>query len=285
MLDLKIRKMRDNLPKISIVMPCLNSVDFIERSIRSVIEQEYKNIELFIKDGGSSDGTLEIIRHYAKKYPRLLRWISEKDKGQADAINKGMKKVNGDILTHLNADDVYKEGALRKVSEYFMKNPNVMWAYGKADIINANDKEIRRWITLYKNFWLKNYSYNTLLVLNYISSMACFWRKEAAKEVGESDINQPFVIDYHYWLRLGKKYKAGVINEYLSSFRISYSNKSSIAFVKQFQDEFNVAKRFTNNNLILFLHLLHYNLIIFIYSILKIIKNFTSRNSNIQGSA
>lgn len=277
--------MGNDLPKISIVMPCFNSVDWIERSIRSVIEQDYKNIELFIKDGGSSDGTLEIIRHYAKKYPHFIRWVSVKDKGQADAINIGMKKVNGDILTHLNADDVYKKGALRLVAEYFMKHPNVLWAYGKADIINANDKEIRRWITIYKNFWLKNYSYNTLLVLNYISQMACFWRKEAAKEIGEFDVNQHFVIDYDYWLRLGKKYKAAVINEYLSSFRITYSNKSTIGFVKQFRDEFNVAKRYTNNNLILFLHLLHVNIIIFIYSILKIIRNFTSRDYNIQSSA
>ena len=115
--------------------------------------------------------------------------------------------------------------------------------------------------------------------------MSCFCRKEAAKEVGEFDINQHFVIDYDYWLRLGKKYKAGVINEYLSSFRITHSNKSTISFVQQFRDEFNVAKRFTNNNLILFLHLLHYNLIIFIYSTLKMIRNFTSRDSNIQSSA
>lgn len=115
--------------------------------------------------------------------------------------------------------------------------------------------------------------------------MACFWRVEAAKEVGEFDINQHFVIDYDYWLRLGKKYKAGVINEYLSSFRITNSNKSTIGFVRQFKDEFNVSKRFTSNNLILFLHLLHYNLIIFVYSILKIIRNFTSRDYNIQSNA
>lgn len=274
--------MDNSLPKISIVMPCLNSVDWIERSIRSVIEQDYKNIEIFIQDGGSTDGTLEIIKHYAKKYPNFIKWFSEKDQGQADAINKGMKKVKGDILTHLNADDVYKKGALKIVAEYFDKNSNVMWAYGKADIIDANDKEIRKWITHYKNFWLSNYSYNTLLVLNYISQMACFWRREAAKNIGEFDINQHLVIDYDYWLRLGKKYKAGVINHYLSSFRITYSNKSSLSFVRQFQDEFNVAKKYTKNDLIILLHLFHYNLIIFIYSILKIIRSFTSRNSSIR---
>ena len=114
--------------------------------------------------------------------------------------------------------------------------------------------------------------------------MSCFWRREVAKEVGEFDVNQYLVIDYDYWLRLGKKYKAGVINHYLSSFRVTNSNKSTVGFVKQFQDEFNVAKRFTNNNLILFLHLLHYNLIIFIYSILKIIRSFTSRDYNMQNN-
>lgn len=276
--------MKSSLPKISIVMPCLNSVDYIERSIRSIIEQDYQNIELFIKDGCSNDGTLEIIKYYAKKYPKLIKWVSQKDRGQADAINIGMKKINGDILAQLNADDVYKKGALRLVAEYFMKNPKIMWVYGKADIINENDKEIRRWITIYKNFWLKNYSYNTLLVLNYISQMSCFWRKEAFKKTGEFDISQHFVIDYDYWLRLGKKYKAGVINEYLSSFRITSSNKSTVGFVKQFQDEFNVAKRFTNNKLILFLHFLHYNLIIFIYSILKFFRNLTSRSYPLESS-
>lgn len=266
-------------------MPCFNTVDYIERSIRSVVEQDYKNIELFIKDGASSDGTVEIIKYYAKKYPHLIKWVSQKDEGQADAINTGIKRLNGEIIAQLNADDVYKKGALRKVAEYFMKNPTVMWAYGKADIINSNDKEIRRWITLYKNFWLRNYSYNTLLVLNYISQMSCFWRKEAVKAVGEFDINQHYVIDYDYWLRLGKKYKAGVINEYLSSFRITSSNKSSIGFVKQFKDEYNVAKRFTNNKLIIFLHLLHYNLIIVIYSILRIIRSFAPKDFSIQSNA
>ena len=176
---------KNNFPKISIVMPSYNTVDYIERSIRSVVEQDYKNIELFIKDGGSTDGTVEIIKHYADKYPKLIRWVSDNDKGQTNAINIGMRRVNGDILTYLNSDDIYKKGALKEVAEFFLKNPKIMWAYGKADIIDWDDKIIRRWITAYKNFWLRGYSYTTLLILNYISQMACFWRKEAAKDVGE----------------------------------------------------------------------------------------------------
>ena len=250
-------------------MPSYNTVDYIERSIRSVVEQDYKNIELFIKDGGSTDGTVEIIKHYADKYPKLIRWVSDNDKGQTNAINIGMRRVNGDILTYLNSDDIYKKGALKEVAEFFLKNPKIMWAYGKADIIDWDDKIIRRWITAYKNFWLRGYSYTTLLILNYISQMACFWRKEAAKDVGEFDEDQHFVMDYDYWLRLGDKFKAGIINEYLGSFRIVPSTKSSKGFVSQFKDEYKVANKYTKNLLILIIHRLHYQLIIFIYFILK----------------
>ncbi len=278
-------KRKSNLPKISVVMPCFNSVDYIERSIRSVVEQDYKNIELFIKDGGSNDGTVDIIKFYAKKYSNIITWISVEDKGQTDAINIGMKKVKGDILTYLNADDVYKLGALKEVAEYFANNPNVMWVFGKADIINFDDVEIRKWITQYKSFWLKNYSYNTLLILNYISQMATFWRKEAVKEIGDFDEKQYYVMDYDYWLRLGKKYKAGFINKYLASFRITLVNKSSTGFVKQFKDEFIVAKKNTNNSVILFLHTLHYNLIIFIYFILKLLSDFSPQKFQEQSNA
>lgn len=273
-------KEKNSPPKISIVMPCFNSVDFIERSIRSVIEQNYENFELFIKDGGSDDGTVDIIRFYAKKYPNIVRWVSSKDKGQTDAINIGMEEVKGDILTYLNADDVYKKGTLEEVADFFIKNPSVMWVYGRADIINSDDVEIRRWITHYKNFWLSNYSYSTLLILNYISQMATFWRKDAAVNTGQFDITQHFVMDYDYWLRLGKRYKAGFINKYLASFRITAMNKSSTGFVKQFRDEFEVAKKYTDNSFIIFLHKLHYILIIFIYFILKILQNFSSPKFN-----
>jgi glycosyltransferase involved in cell wall biosynthesis len=257
------------LPKISIVMPSFNTVNYIERAIRSVVEQDYPNLELYIKDGGSTDGTLDIIKYYSKKYPKLIKWISSKDKGQTDAINIGMSKVSGEILSYLNSDDVYKKGALKTVGEFFLKKPEVMWAYGKCDIIDGNDHEIRRLITAYKNMWLQNYSYKTLLILNYISQMACFWRREAAKAVGEFDLKQHYVMDYDYWLRLGEKYPAGVINKYLASFRVVPTTKSSMGFVRQFEDEFKVAKKHTKRSFILALHKSHNRLIIIIYEILK----------------
>jgi len=258
-------------------MPCFNTVDYIERSIRSVVEQDYENIELYIKDGGSKDGTVDIIKHYAQKYPKIIRWESTPDKGQADAINIGMKKVDGEIQTYLNADDIYKKGALKVVAEYFEAHPKMMWAYGKCDIIDGDDKTIRGWITMYKNFWLANYSYSTLLILNYISQMACFWKKEVGKEVGEFDPEQDYVMDYDYWLRLGEKYPAGVINKYLSSFRIVPTTKSSTGFLKQFKDEFKAARRHTNNPIIIGLHYLNYFGIITIYTVMKHLNSFSLR--------
>jgi glycosyltransferase involved in cell wall biosynthesis len=271
-----------NSAKISIVMPCLNSVDYIERSIRSVVEQDYQNIELYIKDGGSKDSTIDIIKHYAKKYPEKIRWETGADKGQADAINIGMRKAKGEIIAFLNADDVYKPGALKLIDQYFSDNPKTMWLFGKCDIIDGDDKVIRRFITIYKNFWLLNYSYATLLILNYISQMGCFWRREAAEKIGNFDIKQNYVMDYDYWLRLGSKYPAGVINDYIASFRITSTSKSSIGFLKQFKDEFNVARKRTDNPVIIFLHYLNYFGIITIYSIIKYINSFNAPKMDIE---
>lgn len=265
---------KDKLPKISIVLPVLNSIDFIERSIKSVVEQDYPDFELFIKDGGSSDGTLEIIKEYAKKYPKIIKWFSGPDNGQSDAINIGLKYVKGELLTYLNGDDLYKIGTLKKVGNYFLTHPDIMWAYGMCDIIDKDDKPIRNLITSYKNLWLLNYSFYTLLILNYISQMGVFWRREAYLQIGLFDKDQHYVMDYDYWLRLGEKFNAGVIKSYLASFRVVPTTKSSTGFIKQFKQEFNVSKKHTKNKAIIFLHFIHFKLIIFVYSVLKLLNNF-----------
>ncbi len=264
------------IPKISVVMPSFNTVDYIERAIRSVVEQDYPKIELFIKDGGSNDGTLDIIKYYAEKFPKIIKWVSSKDEGQTDAINIGLKNVSGDILAYLNSDDVYKKDAFKKIGKFFAETPQIMWTYGKCDIIDGDDREIRKWITGYKNFWLQSFSYTTLLILNYISQMGVFFRKEAFKEVGDFDKSQHYVMDYDYWLRLGEKYRPGIINEYLGSFRIVPTTKSSTGFIKQFRDEYEVSKKHTKNKMTLFLHYLHYQLVIIIYSILKFLNSLFS---------
>src|SRR5690606_13760891 len=106
---------------------------------------------------------LKIIKSYQKKY-KFIKLISEKDKGQSDAINKGLKLATGDIIAYLNSDDTYKKNTLITISKFFKKHKEVMWLYGKCDIIDEDDKEILKPLTAYKNFLAKNYSYNKLLV-------------------------------------------------------------------------------------------------------------------------
>src|SRR3989344_6836696 len=160
------RKMSKKWPKISIVTPTLNQGKYIEKSITSVLEQDYPNLEYLIMDGGSTDGTLKIL----KKYENRLNWYSGKDRGQSDAINKGLKKTSGEILAFLNSDDYYERNTLLKVGKFFQDNPNAMWVTGKCKIIDAQGVETRTVITAYKNFILKYLRYRNILhIINFIS--------------------------------------------------------------------------------------------------------------------
>lgn len=111
--------------------------------------------------------------------------------------------------------------------------------------------------------------------------MGCFWRRVVYEEIGDFDINQYLVLDYDYWLRTGRKYKPGVISKYIASFRITANNKSSLGFLKQFNDELKVSQKYTNNNLIIFLHIIHSRLIVVIYSLLRLINTLKSPNKNV----
>ncbi len=249
-------------PRISVITPSFNQAKFIKRTIDSVLSQKYPNLEYIIMDGGSTDGTVEILESYRKK----IIFRSEKDKGQGDAINKGLRAASGEILTYLNSDDVYEHGALNEVAQFFCSRPNVMWAFGKCRIIDENDKEIRQAVTAYKNFWLRRYHRETLLILDYISQPATFWRKEAGEKIGLFDENEFYELDYDYWLRLGKRYKPGFMDKYLAGFRVHSQAKTS-ANTKHFLEEVRVAKKYTRNPFLIGLHYLNFLSIMLGYSL------------------
>jgi glycosyltransferase involved in cell wall biosynthesis len=249
------------LPKISIITPSMNQGTFIERTIRSILEQNYPGLEYIVMDGGSTDETLDILRQYENN----LKWSSEKDAGQADAINKGIRLATGDIIAYLNSDDVLEPGALLRVAEYFAAHPEAMWLTGKCRIIDEHDREIRGMITAYKNFLLRHYSYGMLLVTNPISQPATFWRREIMQEFGLFDVNEHLVMDYEYWLRIGRRYSPGILDEYLARFRVHGRAKTVSTNFSNFKQELAVAKKYSRSKAVRTLHYANYALIVTAY--------------------
>lgn len=248
------------LPTMSIITPSLNQGNFIEETINSVLDQNYPNLEFIVIDGGSTDATLEIL----KKYERHLFWISEADHGQAEAINKGMKRANSEIVAFLNSDDLYLPGALHLIGRYFSEHPEAAWLTGYCRNINAKGMEIRRLIRLYKNFWLSVGNYRTTLILNFISQPATFWRREVLEKVGILDESLHYSMDYEYWLRIGQRYRLHVMKHDLAAFRIHPKSKSGSTTFKQFDEELMVASNYAGTAVKLF-HKFHRDLTVAIY--------------------
>ena len=154
------------MPSITIVTPAYNAVATIEETLASVRDQDYPGlVEHIVIDGGSTDGTLDIVAEAPG-----VRWVSERDEGLADAMNKGIAMASGQILGELNADDVFAPGALRAVGQGFLAHPDVEWLTGRCTIIDGRGEEIRRGVTAYKNALLRRYSFGLYLTHNFVSA-------------------------------------------------------------------------------------------------------------------
>jgi glycosyltransferase involved in cell wall biosynthesis len=225
--------------KISVVTPSYNQGDYIGRTVDSVLSQrgDYE-LEYIVVDGGSSDDTVNILRSYGE----AIRWVSEPDEGQADALNKGLSMASGDVIGWLNSDDLYEQAALATVAAIFEQETDVQWLYGQVRIIDAQDREIRRWITQYKNLRMRRFRYEKLLAENYLSQMGVFWRRSAAEAVGPFRQDLHYCMDYDYWLRLGKRWPGCFVNRTLAAFRWYPSSKSGSGFGAQFRQELDVAR-------------------------------------------
>lgn len=225
--------------KISVITPSFNQADYLRQAIESVHSQRGDFLlEHIIVDGGSSDQTLEVLKSYGSS----IRWVSEPDKGQADALNKGLALATGDVIGWLNSDDLYEPGALANVAEVFSTEPRTQWLYGKVRIVDAHGREIRRWITVYKNRRMRRYRYSKLLAENWISQMGVFWRRSAGAQVGPFRTDLHWCMDYNFWLRLGARWPGRFVERYLADFRWYPSSKSGAGFVPQFREELAVAR-------------------------------------------
>lgn len=261
------------LPSITVITPSFNQAHFIERTIRSVLDQGYPQLQYVVMDGGSTDGTIEILKRYGDR----LSWVSERDAGQADAINKGIGRATGEIIAYLNSDDVYEAGALWRVAEGFAARTGAQWLTGRCRIIDEHDREVRRPITAYKNLLLDHYSYSLLLVTNPVSQPATFWRRSVVEEFGPFDKNEHLVMDYEYWLRIGRKYRPVVLKEYLAGFRVYATSKTSSSFLTTFRREMIIARRYSSSRLLNGLHAASYCSITTAYRMLRALSRIRTR--------
>jgi len=254
-------------PRISIITPSFNQGNFIEETILSVVSQDYPDLEYLVMDGGSSDATLNVL----KKYSGKITWFSEADNGQTHAINKGLRRATGSIVGYLNADDLLLPGVLGKVAEALIDDPQTWWVMGKCRIVDEENNEIRRPITVYKNILLRLHSLSTLLMTNYISQPATFWRGEALESIGYLDESLHYVMDYEYWLRLYSKYPPVFIPEYLAAFKIHRNSKTTSTGHKDIYiaEEKIVVQRYARSRFQMFLHDAHRFMMTFAYSVMN----------------
>lgn len=207
--------MKNNYPFISIITPSLNQGKFIEKTIQSVLNQNYPNFEHIIIDGGSTDETIGII----KKYPHLI-WKSGKDGGQSEAINKGFRMAKGEIIAWINSDDFYSDEIFFKIAELFL-DPNIMWIYGNTFFIDELEN-----IISYKK--PTEFNFFVLLFGSFsISQPAVFLRRNILKKVGYLREDFHAMMDKEWYCRISKSYKPHYINCDIAYFRWHPSSKSS----------------------------------------------------------
>lgn len=222
-------------PRISIVTPSYNQARFIEETIRSALLQGYPNLEYLILDGGSTDGSVEII----KKYERwLIYWVSEPDKGQSNAINKGWRQATGELVTWLNSDDVYMPAALQSVAQSWRDENTVGFIHGHAQCVDIDGKPIAKSGVIGAPFDFRK----SLLNAENCVAVSAFVSRTALGEIGYLDTNLHMTMDWDLWLRLGSRFESTFVSEILLKYRwwsnsktaSQWSRPEAVKIVKKF---------------------------------------------------
>jgi glycosyltransferase involved in cell wall biosynthesis len=222
---------QNDLPLVSIVTPSFNQARYIEATIQSVLAQDYPRIEYLIVDGSSTDGTVEIIRKYEGKgevTPPLQRhgidwWVSEQDKGQTDAINKGFGRARGEVLAWLNSDDTYEPGAVSAAVKYLLDHPSVGMVYGDCNFINEDGTVIGKFGSAQTDYRLLRQGYV------HIPQQTMFFRADLWKQVGPLDPSFYFAMDYDLWTRLASRTELKYVPQTWANFRLHTTGKTIAA--------------------------------------------------------
>jgi glycosyltransferase involved in cell wall biosynthesis len=209
-----------NQPLVTVVTPSFNQAHFLEATIQSVLDQDYPNLEYIIVDGGSIDGSQEIIRRYSD---RLSWWVSKKDEGQTDAINKGFARAKGEILAWLNSDDTYLPHTISEAVEFLRGRPEVGMVYGDADFINETGSVIGRFPAAQTDYKRLRRGYV------HIPQQASFLRADLWKKVGPLDPSFYFAMDYDLWVRLARLASLEYVPHLWANFRLHSTGKTVAA--------------------------------------------------------
>jgi len=210
-----------NLPLVSIITPSFNQMRYLEATIESVLGQDYPHIEYIIVDGGSTDGSVDVIQKHAG---RLAWWVSEQDKGQTDAINKGFNRATGEILAWINSDDTYNPGAVSQAAKYLIENPEVGLVYADCNFIDEDDRVIGQFNAAQTDLRRLREGYV------HIPQQTMFFRAKYWQKLGPLDPSFYFAMDYDLWTRIAAhapfKYLAG---QTWANFRLHTSGKTVAA--------------------------------------------------------
>jgi glycosyltransferase involved in cell wall biosynthesis len=225
--------------RISIVTPSYNQAAFVGETIESVLSQEGDfEVEYFVMDGGSTDGSVDVIRRYAERVAAgrwplgcrriAMEWVSERDAGQAAAINAGLRRATGDILSYLNSDDLYFPGAFQRVVRAFAADPDADFVYGDGDVIDRAGARQWEWLSRpYSHAVMTSYHFLWNDFTNYIMQQATFWRRRVAERIGQFDPTFHFAMDAEYWIRAGASgLRLRHLPEKLGKFRMIEGTKS-----------------------------------------------------------
>ncbi len=212
----KIRQSR--LPKISLVTPSYNQADMLERTILSVLSQGYPNLQYVIQDGGSTDGSVKVIRKYEGQ---LHYWESKPDKGQSHAIEMGFQQTDGEIMGWLNSDDILMPGALWDIAQHFIRHPKTDVAFGHRVIIDEQDRKIGQWV-------LPSTTHHYLPYADYLAQESVYWHRRIYERVNGIDPQFRFAMDWDLFLRFKRSTaKFRRIRSFIGAFRIHAAQKTS----------------------------------------------------------
>jgi glycosyltransferase involved in cell wall biosynthesis len=213
-------------PKVSIVTPSFNQARYLEQALRSVLDQGYPRLEYIVIDGGSTDGSQEILRRY---HDRLARWVSEADRGQADAINKGLALASGDIVAWLNSDDAYLPGAIAQAVEVLEREPSLAMVYADGMMVDSD-------LTLLDRHTYRQVDALELLCFEVILQPTVFMRRHAVEEVGYLNPEYQLILDHDLWVRIASRHPIRHVPRFWSIER-SHGEAKTIAQAAGFVEE------------------------------------------------